>query len=71
MSYRLIYWQNSNSINFSPQNEKYSNSKVSEKIKKMANTLIIFNSGSDVMITSFIIKERSGTIRHLGSAILN
>ena len=45
--------------------------KVSDKIKKMVNTLIILNNSSDVMKTSFIVKEGSGTIRHLGSAILN
>lgn len=38
---------------------------------KLANTLRIFNDSSDVIMTSSIIKEGTGTIRHLGSAILN
>ena len=42
-----------------------SDSNVSDKIKKLANTLIIFNYSCDGMMTSFIVKEGSGTIRHL------
>ena len=38
---------------------------------KLANTLKIFNDSSDVIMTSSIIKEGTGTIGHLGSAILN
>ena len=44
---------------------------MSDKIKKLVNTLIILSNSSDVMMTSFIGKEGSGAIRHLGSAILN
>ena len=36
--------------------------KVSDKIKKLENTLIIYSS--DIMMTSFIVKEESETIRH-------
>ena len=56
-SYGWIYWQNPNSIKFSPQSEEYLKSKVSDKIKKLANALIIFNNISDVLMTSFIIKD--------------
>lgn len=49
---------------FSLQSKKYLNS-------KLLNTLIIFNNRSDATMTSFIIKKWSGTIRLLGSAILN
>ena len=44
---------------------------VSDKIKKLVDTLMTFNTSSDVMMTSFMVKEGSGTIRHLGSAIFN
>ena len=43
---------------------------MSDKIKKLANTLIIFNNSSDVMMTSFIIWQGSGTIRRHGSVSL-
>ena len=33
--------------------------KVSDKIKKLANTLIILNNSSDVMMTSFIALVRT------------
>ena len=42
---------------FSLQSKKYLNSKVSDKIKKLVNTLIIFNTRSDATMTSFIIKK--------------
>ena len=32
---------------------------MSEKTMKLANTMIIFNNSSDVMMTSFIIRERT------------
>ena len=38
--------------------------KVSDKIKKLENTLIIYKNSSDIMMTSFIVKEESETIRH-------
>ena len=50
---------------------KNSNCKVSEKIKKLANALIILKNSRDIMMTSTIVKEESETIRHLESAILN
>ena len=70
--------QNPNSIDVSPQIEKYLNSKVSNTMteqheetgmQKLANTLMTFSNSNDV-ITSFITKEGSGTVHHLGSAIL-
>ena len=61
-----MYWQNPNSINFSPQSQKYLNSKVPDIINKLANTLITFNNSSVFMMASFITKEGFGTIRHLG-----
>ena len=52
-----LYWQNLNSINYKfPLRAK--NTKIVRrraKIKKLANTLIIFNNTSDVMMTSFDI----------------
>jgi len=33
--------------------------------------IIIFNDSSDMTMTSLIIKQETGTIRHLGSTILN
>ena len=36
---------------------------MSDKIKKMVNTLIILSNSSDVMMTSFIVKEGSGITR--------
>ena len=56
---------------FSPQSEKYLNSKGSEKIKKLANKLIIFTNSNNVMMVSIIVKEVSWTISHLESTILN
>ena len=56
-SYGWTYWQNLNSIKFSPKSEEYLNSKVSDKIKKLTNTLMIFNNTSYVLMTSFIIKD--------------
>ena len=45
---------------------------MSDEPRKLSNTLIIFNYSNYVMITSFIISnEKTGTIRHLGSSILN
>jgi len=41
------------------------------KIKKFAKTLMIFTNSKDVMMTSFIFKEGTKIIRHLGFAILN
>ena len=38
------------------------NSRVSDKIRKLANMQIIFNTGSDVMMTSFTTKKGTGTI---------
>ena len=48
--------------------QKYLNSKVSDKIKKLGNTSIIFNKSNDVMVTSFITKH--GTICHLESGAI-
>ena len=42
-----------------------------EKVRKLAYTLIIFNIGNDVLITSFTIKEGAETIHLLVSAIMN
>jgi len=52
------------------QREKYLHH-VPDKIKKLVDTLMTFNTSSDVTMTSFMVKEGSGTIRHLGSAIFN
>ena len=54
---------------FFPQSENFLNSKMSDKTK-LANALTMFNNNSDVMMTSFIVKEGSETIRFLGLAIL-
>ena len=43
---------------------------VTDKIVKLANTLIIFNKSSDVTMMSFAIKEGTETIRYLRCAIL-
>ena len=56
---------------FSPQSEKYLNSKGSEKIKKLANKLIIFTNSNNVMMVSIVVKEVSWTSSHLESFILN
>ena len=50
-----------------PQNEQH------EEIgmQKLANTLMTFSNGNGVIMTSFITKEGSGTVHHLGSAILS
>ena len=40
-----------------------------EKMKRLANTSIIFHSSSDVIMTSLTIKKQP--IGHIGSAILN
>lgn len=45
-------------------------SKLSDKIKRLANTFML-KSSSGIMMMSFIIKHASGTIRHLGSHVLN
>ena len=45
-------------------------SKLSDKIKKLANTFML-KSSSGIMMMSFIIKDASGTTRHLGSDVLN
>ena len=37
---------------------------VSNKIKKLPNTLIIFNNSSNVMMTSFIIKKKKDLELH-------
>ena len=44
---------------------------MSDKIEKLVNVLMTFNNSSNVMMTSFMVKEGSGTVHHLGSAILN
>lgn len=44
---------------FSPQSEKYLNSKGVEKIKKLPNELIIFTNSNNVMMVSIIVKEVS------------
>lgn len=46
---------------------------MSDKIKKLVNTLITLSNSSDVdvVMTTFIINEGTGTICHLGSPILN
>ena len=47
---------------------------MSYKIKALAKTLIIFSYFflmSDILMTSFLIKEGTGISRHLGSSILN
>ena len=44
---------------------------VSDKITKLANTLIILTNSNDLIITPFIIKEGTEAIYSLGSAILN
>ena len=55
-----------------PQSEKYLNTKVTDKIKKLANKLIIFTNSNNVMMMLFIVKEVSGIINLLESAaILN
>ena len=59
-----------NSINFSSQNENYINSKVCDKIKTLADTLVIFNNSSDAMMTSFIrriLNHSPSLIRHFES----
>ena len=45
-------------------------SKLSDKIKKLANTFML-KSSSGVMMMSIIIKHASGTIRHLRCDVLN
>ena len=42
-----------------------------EGVKKLASTEIIFKNSSNLKRTSFIIKDGTETIRHLGSATLN
>ena len=54
-----------------PSKWKNLNHNVSDKIKKLVDTLVTFNTSSDVMMASFMVKEGSGTIRHLGSTFLN
>ena len=44
---------------------------MSDKIEKMVNALMTFNNSSDIMMMSFMVKEGSGTVCHLGYAILN
>ena len=44
---------------------------MSDKIEKLVKTLVTFNNGSDLMMTSIMLKEGRGTVCHLGSAILN
>ena len=44
---------------------------MSEKTMKLANTMIIFNNSSDVMMTLFIIRERTIEQCHVKSAIFN
>ena len=44
---------------------------MSDKIEKLVKTLVTFNNSSDLMMMSIMVKEGSGTIRHLGSSILN
>ena len=45
---------------------------MSDKIKKLANTLLItLSNSSDVVMTTFITNEGTGTICHLGPVILN
>ena len=44
---------------------------MSEKTMKLANTMIIFNDSSDVMMTSFIIREQTIEQCHVKSAIFN
>ena len=39
-------------------------------MQKLANTLMTFSNSNDIIMTSFITKEGSGTVHHLGSAIL-
>ena len=56
---------------FPLQSEKYLNNKMSDKIKKLVKTLVTFNNSSYLMMISIMVKEGSGTIRHLGSSILN
>ena len=56
--------------NFSHQSEKFLNN-MSDKIEKLVNALMTFNNSSNVMMTSFMVKVGSGTIRHLGFAIFN
>ena len=55
---------------FPLQSEKYLNN-MSDKIEKLVKTLVTFNNSSDLMMMSIMVKEGSGTIRHLGSSILN
>ena len=43
----------------------------SEMEKYFESTMIIFNNSNDVVMTSFIVTEGSGTIPKHGSAILN
>lgn len=56
---------------FRERNVQYLNSKVSDNIKTLANTLITCDNSGYVMMTLFIIKEGTGNIPHLESAILN
>ena len=66
--YFWIYLQNSTI--FFTQGEKYFKKLgVWKNQKVMADTSIIFNSSSDVMMTSLTIQKR--IIGHIGSAILN
>ena len=61
-----------NSINFSSQNENYLHSKACDKIKTLADTLVIFNNSSDAMMTSFIrriLNHPPSLIRHFESII--
>ena len=61
-----------NSINFSSQNENYLHSKACDKIKTLADTLVIFNNSSDTMMTSFIrriLNHPPSLIRHFESII--
>ena len=67
----LILWAESKLHQLSLQSEKYLNHNVSDKIKKLVDTSVTFNTSSDVMMASFMVKEGSGTIRHLRSAIFN
>ena len=61
-----------NSINFSSQNENYLHSKACDKIKTLADTLVIFNNSSDTTMTSFIrriLNHPPSLIRHFESII--
>lgn len=53
----MILWAESKLRQLSLQSEEYLNHNVSDKIKKLVDTLVTFNTSSDVMMASFMVKR--------------